>query len=69
MIPAEQDASGVPRARGRDLRLSQVLVGQPLKLCGKCDGDKPPEGGVQLNPQKWLCAGCWVAKQRRMGRS
>jgi hypothetical protein len=41
----------------------------PMKLCqGACKSDKPPEGGVQLTPAKWVCAGCWVAKQRKMRR-
>jgi hypothetical protein len=36
----------------------------PLKQCnGPCQSPKPPEGGVQMKPQKWICASCW---QQRM---
>ncbi len=38
---------------------------QPLhrfRDCDKCKKAKPPEGGVQMNPTKWLCAQCWAAR-------
>lgn len=35
--------------------------------CTKCQKSRPPEGGIQLNAAKWLCAQCWAARaaQRR----
>lgn len=31
-----------------------------LKLCaGKCGLKRDPKGGVQVNPNKWVCAKCW----------
>lgn len=32
---------------------------QALRTCGKCCGDKRPEGGAELRPGRWLCALCW----------
>ena len=30
-----------------------------FKLCGKCQKEKPPEGGTELGPGRWICASCW----------
>lgn len=30
------------------------------KLCNKCEELRPPEGGVQMNPSRWICASCWT---------
>jgi len=30
-----------------------------LKFCNVCECEKPPEGGVELNVNKWLCQVCW----------
>jgi hypothetical protein len=39
----------------------------PFKLCdGQCQSAKPPEGGVQISPTKWVCASCWP--KFRLGR-
>lgn len=38
---------------------------QRLKLCTQCEEKKPPEGGIQMNPTRWICAACWVAKATR----
>lgn len=38
---------------------------QPLhqhKLCNKCESMKPPEGGIQMSPNKWHCARCWTKR-------
>jgi hypothetical protein len=35
------------------------------KLCNFCEERKPPEGGIQLSPRRWLCAVCWVDKTRK----
>jgi hypothetical protein len=32
-----------------------------LKLCHKCDSNKPPEGGLDLG-QKWICQSCWILR-------
>lgn len=35
----------------------------PLRPCnGPCGREKPPEGGVQMNASKWVCATCWRAR-------
>lgn len=33
-----------------------------FRECAKCKQTKPPEGGVQMNAAKWLCAQCWAAR-------
>jgi len=41
---------------------------QPLhkyKLCNKCEEMKPPEGGIQMSPNKWYCALCWTHRATR----
>lgn len=45
----------------------QLAIGskQPLhqhKLCNKCESMKPPEGGIQMSPNKWHCARCWTKR-------
>ncbi|CAB4136542.1 hypothetical protein UFOVP312_13 [uncultured Caudovirales phage] len=32
------------------------------KFCDQCETKKPPEGGVQVRPTRWVCAACWVRK-------
>ena len=29
------------------------------KRCKKCDQDRPPEGGIEMSPTRWLCVNCW----------
>ena len=36
-----------------------------FKLCAKCEEKKPPEGGIDMSPAKWICASCWVIRQTR----
>jgi len=36
-----------------------------FKHCGKCEQEKPPEGGIQMNPNKWYCASCWATRATR----
>lgn len=53
-----------------------TLPGSPqhaaaMKACQSktCNGaERPPEGGVDLNATKWICAGCWAVKKRRLFR-
>ena len=33
-----------------------------FKVCGKCSESKPPEGGINMTPTKWICAACWTRK-------
>ena len=45
----------------------QLVIGskQPLhkyKLCNKCEETKPPEGGIQMSPNRWYCAHCWTRR-------
>jgi len=38
---------------------------QPLhqyKLCDKCEEARPPEGGVEMSPNRWHCALCWTKR-------
>lgn len=37
----------------------------PKRPCDKCGELKPPEGGVQMSPQKWHCATCWTQRAVR----
>jgi formylmethanofuran dehydrogenase subunit E len=30
------------------------------RLCNKCEEMRLPEGGVQMNPSRWICASCWT---------
>lgn len=32
----------------------------PLRMCDQHKRLAVPEGGVQMNPNKWVCASCWV---------
>jgi hypothetical protein len=36
-----------------------------FKLCGKCNKDKPPEGGIEMSPTRWICAVCWTTRATR----
>jgi hypothetical protein len=54
-----------PRA---DIKLTgSALSANPLKACqGRCNGaQRVPEGGVQVNPSKWVCAACGAQLLRR----
>jgi hypothetical protein len=33
-----------------------------FKHCGKCNEDRPPEGGVQMSRDKWYCVKCWTVR-------
>ena len=35
-----------------------------FKYCDKCETMKPPEGGIQMKPGRWLCANCWLKRYR-----
>lgn len=39
---------------------------QPLKMCANHKELKPPEGGCQLTPKRWVCSRCWLAISRRL---
>jgi len=37
-----------------------------FRFCtGKCQGKKPPEGGVEISPGKWWCGACWIDLARK----
>jgi hypothetical protein len=45
---------------------------QPLhkfKTCSKCEIDKPPEGGVQMTREKWVCVYCWTLRATRNAKT
>jgi len=35
-----------------------------FKFCGKCESEKPPEGGIDMG-QKWICGPCWTRRVTR----
>ena len=40
-----------------------------FRHCHGCNSDRLTEGGVQLNPNRWLCASCWVKYLNRKTRT
>ena len=57
--------------RKADLSLPNSSAPQPahkFRVCAKCEKTRPPEGGLELSPEKWICARCWAARAaRRVG--
>jgi len=41
---------------------------RPHRECDKCRKTKPPEGGIEMSPTKWVCYGCWVQRRRTAPR-
>lgn len=41
---------------------------QAFRLCTDCDRSKLLDGGVQINPNRWLCAACWVKFMQKKTR-
>ena len=35
------------------------------RLCSKCGEMRLPEGGIQMSPEKWYCAACWIKRTIR----
>lgn len=51
------------------LDLPGGLTPQPahrFKACAKCNDMRPPEGGIELKPGRWVCASCWTKKTFRI---
>ena len=44
---------------------NQQLNLHKFKQCNKCEEVKPPEGGIQMSPNKWYCAACWTLRATR----
>jgi hypothetical protein len=49
-----------------------VLPGNPVKqpahrfkTCAKCKENKPPEGGIEMGPERWYCGACWTLRATR----
>lgn len=40
-----------------------------FRYCNHCDRDRLVDGGVQLNPGRWLCASCWMKYLSRKTRT
>lgn len=37
-----------------------------FRFCsGRCQGERPPEGGVELAPGRWRCSVCWMEIARK----
>jgi hypothetical protein len=52
----------------KQLLLNHGNPPQPVhrfKLCAKCEQSKPPEGGIDMNPTRWICATCWTRQATR----
>jgi hypothetical protein len=45
----------------------EVLRGSSqFRFCsGRCQEERPPEGGVELAPGKWRCGACWIEMARK----
>ncbi len=53
--------SAAPENTGHGLRESAHF-----RFCsGRCQGDRPPEGGVELAPGRWRCNSCWMEMARK----
>lgn len=47
------------------LSLPRNTPPQPSHLfrdCAKCQESRPPEGGIEMAPGRWLCAACWTKR-------
>ena len=47
---------------------SAIALREPsrFRFCsGKCQSDRPPEGGVELSPGRWRCGICWMELARK----
>lgn len=55
-----------------DIKLAgSARPAHPLRSCQSkaCGGaERVPEGGCQVTGSKWICAGCWSIRARRMSR-
>lgn len=36
-----------------------VRIMHPFRNCNRCAQTKPPEGGSQMHPARWVCFSCW----------
>ena len=39
-----------------------MMPAHKFKFCSNCESDKPPEGGIEISPTRWICMGCWIRK-------
>jgi hypothetical protein len=39
-------------------------LGQKYKHCATCKQDKPPEGGVEMSPTRFVCVVCWNRRKK-----
>ncbi|CAB4195439.1 hypothetical protein UFOVP1298_19 [uncultured Caudovirales phage] len=44
---------------------NSAVLSNKFQLCNKCLKEKPPEGGVEMSPTKWICARCWTIRATR----
>jgi hypothetical protein len=46
--------------------LSALRSSGQFRFCaGKCQTEKPPEGGIETSPGKWRCGACWIDLARK----
>jgi hypothetical protein len=41
-----------------------VRIMHPYRNCTRCAQLKPPEGGCQMHPLRWVCFACWKKLSR-----
>jgi hypothetical protein len=55
-----------PDNRGDENALGALKGSNHYRFCdGKCQAERPQEGGVQMSPGKWRCVACWIELSRR----
>ena len=53
-------------AAGGTASHSTLRGSSQFRFCtGKCQCEKPPEGGVEISPGKWRCGACWIELARK----
>lgn len=51
---------------GNPLGSDNLRGASQFRFCtGRCQCEKPPEGGVELSPGKWRCSACWIDMARK----
>lgn len=60
-----------PSATTHVLNANHSLVAREsnhYRFCsGRCQSERPTEGGVELAPGRWRCMNCWMAITRKRG--
>ncbi len=47
-------------------QLPAPKVSVHYRFCsGKCQDERPTEGGIELSPGRWRCGACWMEMARK----